>query len=83
MMVSTDNVHHEQNSGITLDEYWKEAESSIRKCNDAGIKMCGTVSTIWGSPCAGGYPTDMNKVIDYVERWFDIGMYAYVYIFQY
>eukprot|EP00483_Globobulimina_turgida_P005940 UN05950 len=35
--------------------------------------MCGTVSTIWGSPCGGGYPTDMNKALDFVQQWFDIG----------
>eukprot|EP01084_Bolivina_argentea_P048600 89516_1 len=75
MMVSTDETHHSQNSGLSLKEYWVEAESSIKKCNDEGIKMCGTVSTIWGSPCGGGYPTDMNKAVEFVEKWFDLGAY--------
>jgi len=50
MMVSTDPEHHYANSGTTLSQYWKEAERCIRKAADVGIKMCGTVSTIWGSP---------------------------------
>lgn len=50
MMVSTDEEHHYANSGTTLPEYWKEAERCIKKATDAGIKVCGTVSTIWGSP---------------------------------
>jgi hydroxymethylglutaryl-CoA lyase len=52
MMVSTDEHHHFVNSGCTLLEYWKEAERCIRKVKDAGMKFCGTVSTIWGSPIA-------------------------------
>ena len=47
MMVSTDEEHHFANSATTLPQYWREAERCIRKCKDAGIKMCGTVSTIW------------------------------------
>jgi hydroxymethylglutaryl-CoA lyase len=71
MMVSTEEQHHFANSGCTLPEYWKEAERSIRKCNDAGLKMCGTVSTIWGSPIAGA--TDLKDAVDFSRRWLDIG----------
>jgi len=49
MMVSTDPEHHFANSGTTLTQYWKEAERCIKKATAAGIKMCGTVSTIWGA----------------------------------
>jgi len=71
MMVSTEEQHHFANSGCTLPEYWKEAERSIRKCNDAGLKMCGTVSTIWGSPIAGA--TDLKDAVEFSRRWLDIG----------
>jgi hydroxymethylglutaryl-CoA lyase len=53
MMVSTDEEHHFANSGTTLPNYWNEAERCIKKSRDAGIKMVGTVSTIWGSPISG------------------------------
>ncbi|MGD2124494.1 MAG: pyruvate carboxyltransferase [Desulfobacteraceae bacterium] len=71
MMVSTDEQHHFANSGTTLPEYWKEAERCIKKCKDAGIKMCGTVSTIWGSPISG--PTKLEEAVEFTKRWLSIG----------
>ncbi|MBW2030234.1 MAG: pyruvate carboxyltransferase [Deltaproteobacteria bacterium] len=71
MMVSTDEQHHFANSGTTLPQYWKEAERCIKKCKDAGIKMCGTVSTIWGSPISG--PTRLEDAIEFTKRWLSIG----------
>jgi hydroxymethylglutaryl-CoA lyase len=71
MMVSTDEHHHYVNSGCTLPEYWKEAERCIRKASDAGMKMNGTVSTIWGSPISG--PTKMEDAVSFAQRWLDIG----------
>lgn len=71
MMVSTDENHHYANSGLTLPEYWAEAERCIKKATDAGIKVNGTVSTIWGSPISG--PTDLKDAIAFTKRWVDIG----------
>jgi len=71
MMVSTEEEHHFANSGCTLPEYWEEAERSIKKCRDAGIKMCGTVSTIWGSPIGGA--TRLEDAVEFTKRWLEIG----------
>ena len=71
MMVSTEEEHHFANSGTTLPEYWKEAENSIKKCNDAGMKMCGTVSTIGGSPIGGA--TELKDAVEFSKRWLEIG----------
>ncbi len=71
MMVSTDPEHHFANSGTTLSQYWKEAERCIQKARDAGIKMCGTVSTIWGSPISGA--TELKAAVEFTKRWFQIG----------
>jgi hydroxymethylglutaryl-CoA lyase len=71
MMVSTDEQHHFANSGTTLPQYWKEAERCIKKCKAAGIKMCGTVSTIWGSPISG--PTKFEDAVEFTKRWLSIG----------
>ena len=71
LMVSTSESHHRTNSGISLDEYWKMAEKYVPKAREAGLKVNGTVSTIWGCPIEG--PTDMNKAIEFAQRWFDIG----------
>jgi len=71
MMVSTEEEHHFANSGTTLPVYWKEAERCIKKCTDAGLKMCGTVSTIWGSPIAGA--TELKDAVEFTKRWLEIG----------
>jgi hydroxymethylglutaryl-CoA lyase len=71
MMVSTDEEHHFANSATTLPSYWKEAERCIKKCKDANIKMCGCVSTIWGSPISG--PTKLEDAVEFTKRWLSIG----------
>lgn len=71
MMVSTDPEHHFANSGTTLSQYWREAERCIKKCRDVGIKMCGVVSTIWGSPLSG--TTKLEDAVEFTKRWFSIG----------
>jgi hydroxymethylglutaryl-CoA lyase len=71
LMVSTSEAHHQRNSGLTLDEYWKMSEEYIKKAHDAGLKVNGTVSTIWGCPLEG--PTDMKVALEFAQRWLDIG----------
>jgi hydroxymethylglutaryl-CoA lyase len=71
LMVSTSEAHHRKNSGLTLDEYWKMSEECIKKATDAGMKVNGTVSTIWGCPMTG--PTEMSKAVEFTKRWLDIG----------
>jgi hydroxymethylglutaryl-CoA lyase len=71
LMVSTSESHHYKNSGLSLDEYWKMSEKYIRKATDAGIKVNGTVSTIWGCPIEG--PTELDKAVEFTQRWLDIG----------
>lgn len=71
MMVSTEEEHHFANAATTLPMYWKEAERCIKKCRDAGMKMCGTVSTIWGSPIAGA--TQLKDAVEFTKRWLEIG----------
>lgn len=71
VMVSTSESHHQKNSGLSLAEYWKMCEKYIPMAKDAGLKVNGTVSTIWGCPIEG--PTDLNKAVEFTKRWFDIG----------
>ncbi len=71
LMVSTSESHQKKNSGLTLAEYWKMAEKYIPLAHDAGLKVNGTVSTIWGCPIEG--PTDMMDAVKFTKRWFDIG----------
>ena len=71
MMVSTEEEHHFANSGCSLPEYWLESQRCIQKCHDAGMKMCGTVSTIWGSPIGGA--TRLEDAVEFTKRWLEIG----------
>jgi len=71
LMVSTSESHHRKNSGLSLDDYWKMAEKYIPMAQAAGLKVNGTVSTIWGCPIEG--PTKLEKAIEFSKRWFDIG----------
>ncbi len=71
LMVSTSESHQKKNSGLTLKEYWAMAEEWIPKAREAGIKVNGTVSTIWGCPIEG--PTKLEDAVEFTKRWFDIG----------
>ncbi|MEW6033332.1 MAG: pyruvate carboxyltransferase [Chloroflexota bacterium] len=71
LMVSTSPSHHKTNSGLTLEEYWAMAEKYIPLAHDAGMKVCGTVSTIWGCPIEG--PTELKKAVEFTQRWLKIG----------
>ena len=71
LMVSTSESHQYKNSGLSLKEYWAMSEEWIKKAKDVGIKVNGTVSTIWGCPIEG--PTDIQDAIAFTNRWFDIG----------
>jgi hydroxymethylglutaryl-CoA lyase len=70
-MVSTSESHHRRNSGLSLEEYWKMCEKYIPKAHDAGVKVNGTVSTIWGCPIEG--PTELKKAVEFTKRFLDIG----------
>lgn len=70
-MVSTSESHHRTNSGLSLDEYWKMCERYIPLAHDVGMKVCGTVSTIWGCPIEG--PTELKKAVEFTRRWLDMG----------
>ncbi|MBK7096098.1 MAG: pyruvate carboxyltransferase [Saprospiraceae bacterium] len=71
LMVSTSESHHSTNSGLSLADYWKMAEEWVPKAREAGLKVNGTVSTIWGCPLEG--PTEMTKAIEFAKKWLDIG----------
>ncbi|MCX7822641.1 MAG: hypothetical protein N2260_04255 [Syntrophobacterales bacterium] len=71
VMVSTSEAHHKTNSGTTLAEYWKMCEEWFPKAKDAGLKINGTVSTIWGCPITGR--TEMKTAIEFTKRWLDMG----------
>jgi hydroxymethylglutaryl-CoA lyase len=72
-MVSTDENHHKVNSGKDLETYWKMTERCTKKAMEAGIKMCGTVSTIWGSPMKGSRVTDLKKGVEFSKRYLELG----------
>ena len=76
-MVSTDPHHHKVNSGTDIDSYFEMSERCIAKAKEVGIDMCGTVSTIWGSPMKGHESTTLDTAVEFSKRYLDIGA-AYI-----
>ena len=72
-MVSTDENHHRVNAGGTVAEYFEMSERCTRKAHEAGMKMCGTVSTIWGSPMRGTRQTMLEKGVEYSRTYLELG----------
>ena len=72
-MVSTDPQHHRVNSGMPLDDYWKVTERCIAKAHEADVGMCGTVSTIWGSPMPGSRITDLDDGVAFSKIYLELG----------
>lgn len=71
LMVSTSETHHRKNSGLSLEDYWKMSADAIQMAHEYGVKVNGTVSTIWGCPIEG--PTDPKKALEFTQRWLEIG----------
>lgn len=70
-MVSTSPSHMIKNSGLDHKGYWKMTEECIKKAHDAGIKVNGTVSTIWGCPIEG--PTELKKAVEFTKLYLELG----------
>lgn len=68
---STSEAHHKVNSGRTHEEAWKINEDVIKIGHSAGLKVCGTVTTIFGCPFIG--KTDKEVAYDFVARYLDMG----------
>lgn len=76
-MVSTDPEHHRVNSGSTLEDYWKMTERCTAAAAREGMAMCGTVSTIWGSPMRGHEQTRLETAVEFSRRYLELGA-AYI-----
>jgi hydroxymethylglutaryl-CoA lyase len=72
-MVSTDENHHRVNAGNSVAEYLEMSGRCIEKAHAAGMKFCGTVSTIWGSPMRGSRGTMLEKGVEYSKAYLDLG----------
>ena len=72
-MVSTDENHHRVNAGNSVAEYLEMSGRCIEKAHAAGMKFCGTVSTIWGSPMRGSRGTMLGKGVEYSKAYLELG----------
>lgn len=70
-MISTSEPHNLVNAGLTHAEHWPKAEQWIKWAHDAGMKICGTVSTIWGCPIQG--PVPMEWAVEFTDRMLKMG----------
>lgn len=71
LVVSVSEAYQYNNTGMSVDDYWRMAEGCIRSAKDAGLRVCGVINSIWGCPKIG--QTDMKRAVDFTRRWIDMG----------
>ncbi len=71
LVVSVSEAYQYNNSGMTIDDYWRMSEGCIRIAKDAGLKVCGVINSIWGCPKEG--LTDLKTALEYTRRWLEVG----------
>ncbi|PLX17376.1 MAG: pyruvate carboxyltransferase [Salinivirgaceae bacterium] len=71
MLSATSESYQKKSSNYSIKEYWRMAEKYVKKATDAGLKVNGAVTTIWGCPIEG--PTNINDAFSFARRWLDIG----------
>lgn len=69
---STSERHHTANSGKTHKEAWEFNKVAIKMAHDAGLKICGTVTTIFGCPFVG--KMELAKAWEFVDRYMELGV---------
>jgi hydroxymethylglutaryl-CoA lyase len=73
IMVSTSEAHQKTNSGLTHREYLGNSEIVTRDLREAGFKVCGAVSTIWGCPVTQS-ATDLDWAVELTEIFLRMGV---------
>jgi hydroxymethylglutaryl-CoA lyase len=71
-MASTSYAHMKANAGKNHHDYLADSEIIIGELRDAGFKVCGTVSTIWGCPVTQS-ATDLDWAVDLAEIFLRMG----------
>ncbi len=69
---STSEQHHKANSGKTHVEAWSFNKQAVKAAHAAGLKVCGTVTTIFGCPFVG--KMELGKAWDFTDRYMEIGV---------
>jgi len=72
-MASTSQAHMIKNAGKDHKQYLADSEIIIAELRDAGFKVCGTVSTIWGCPVTQS-ATDLDWAVDLTEIFLRLGV---------
>lgn len=68
------NLRH---TGLTHAELWPQLAKAVEMAHQAGIKVCGAISTIFGCPIEGPIPKE--RVMKFAQRWLDMGADALLY----
>lgn len=71
LLTATSDAYQNTSSGLTHDEYWRMCERYLPKIRDAGMKVCGSVTTIWGCPLQGR--TELATALEFTRRWLELG----------
>jgi hydroxymethylglutaryl-CoA lyase len=71
LVVSISEAYQYNNTGMTIDDYWRMSEGCIRYAKDSGMKVCGVINSIWGCPKEGR--TELKTAVRFTRRWLEIG----------
>ncbi|MEW6488838.1 MAG: pyruvate carboxyltransferase [Thermodesulfobacteriota bacterium] len=71
LMVATSDAYQRTSSGLSAGEYWRMCERYLPQIRDAGMKVCGAVTTIWGCPLQGR--TETATALEFTRRWLELG----------
>ena len=71
LVISISEAYQYNNSGMSIDHYWRMTEECIQLAKDAGFKVCGVINSIWGCPKEN--QTDMQRAVTFTRRWLEIG----------
>jgi hydroxymethylglutaryl-CoA lyase len=73
VFLSASETHNQKNINKTIDETFEAFEDVIGPALEAGMRVRGYVSVVWGCPYEGEVPAERSRGI--VQRLLDMGCY--------
>ncbi|HDH44148.1 MAG TPA: hydroxymethylglutaryl-CoA lyase [Thermococcus sp.] len=68
--LATSEAYNKRNVGKTSPEMWGEVKRIVKRAHEAGLKVIGTISTVFGCPLTGFIPPE--KGIEFAERFLEL-----------
>ncbi|HLT28902.1 MAG TPA: hydroxymethylglutaryl-CoA lyase [Myxococcaceae bacterium] len=73
IFISASEAHSRKNINKTIDEALATSREVVRASRDAGMRVRGYLSVVWGCPYEG--PVAVDRVVDICRQLVDMGLY--------